>query len=169
MYQAYRSRGIDVQARSLVRIFGEYTDMMTLISAEPKLATEFKAEEGSEGANKFWHRYLSKGKSRKRVETLDRDLGIFEFTKEFVEYERQEETMRSSTIHPSYMGAAMTSASGMSYGRGGFGVVGAVDSLSIRTLSYVFHKCLTLILRCDKSLRQSVENNSAGGDTIVDP
>jgi hypothetical protein len=42
--------GFDVQARSLVRIFSEYTDIMTLISAEPNLASESTAGEGSEDA-----------------------------------------------------------------------------------------------------------------------
>ncbi|MGA2638096.1 MAG: hypothetical protein ABSF11_10360 [Methylocella sp.] len=140
--------GFDVQARALCRILGEHIDLATVLINDPLLCAEFKAAEEQEQANRFWHKNLSKGKLKKRlydsVVTVDGELQ--QLLNEIREYEKQEELMQSSALHPSYTGIAMPAFSGASYGLAPMGIFGVVDSLSVRPLAYAFHKCSFLIL-----------------------
>jgi len=153
--------GFDVQARTLCRTLGKYADLTVLLFLEPSLCTEYKKAEGPEQANIFWHKYISKGKLKRRIfDNITTGRHEFkDFVDIFMNYERKEELMMGSALHPSYMGAAMTAAGGVSYGKGGSGIFGGgVDPLSLRTLHYIFYKCTFIIVFCRDDIQGSVKN-----------
>jgi hypothetical protein len=163
------SLGFDVQARVLSRVFGKYTDLLTLITLDPTLSTEFKKTEGAEDSNVFWHKHLSRGKVKTALKILARSQEEFsKFDVEIRSYQREEETMMSSALHPSFIAAIM-----YSYGLHGLRMFGSVDYSSIRTMQYLRHRCMMSVMftsrvieviratETDRSIIESLESRAA--------
>src|SRR5690349_2060958 len=56
--------GFDVSAKQITRSIGEYIDTFILSSFDESVVSDFLGTDNPEAANKFWHKYLSKGKSK---------------------------------------------------------------------------------------------------------
>lgn len=69
-------RGLDVDARMLLRNIYELSLLRCRILLYPDLREEYVASESSRSANEFWHKHIKGGRLRASVERKARELGI---------------------------------------------------------------------------------------------
>lgn len=146
--------GYDVNAKQTARLMSEYVDVLILLLHRPDLYGEFHGAQDPSEANKFWHRYISKGKLRRQIRSLTNKKFMFS-EKEIAQAERweaEEMLILSAASHPSLIAAFMTVAHGGAHRKAGSGLFGNVDAGSIRTVSYCIHRLSELLLFADTDL-----------------
>jgi hypothetical protein len=65
--RALMLQGFEVQARILARSAIEAVELMLLVPHDPEMELVFYEANDFEKCNRFWHRYISKGRLRARV------------------------------------------------------------------------------------------------------
>lgn len=140
--------GYDVNAKTLARLLGEYIDTLILLLNRPELCPEFHRSQEPEDANKFWHKYLSKGKARREVRSIFKSITQLDEdqTSEIDDWRADEFTVLSAASHPSMIAAFFNVAHGGRYGKAGTGIFGNVDTTSVRTLRFCVFELGFLIL-----------------------
>ena len=139
-------KGLDVGARAICRITSEYIDTLALL-LEKDLAQVFCESQEPEAANKFWHTHLSKGKLSDINDNFYRKLNLSsDQIKEDKKWHREETSVLSSTIHPSFMAAYIASSSGSWEQKNVLGAyLGGFDYSQFRTIRYILIKILVFI------------------------
>lgn len=139
--------GFDIPAKMLVRQIEEQCALLIWIMDDEELCAEFHRDHDPENSNKFWHRHISKGKIDKKItEKLTRENPkAAEAFSEIAEWFKTERVVLSAASHPSFLASAMTVAAGVSSARGGAGIFGFADAVSVRTLRILFFQLFTLI------------------------
>lgn len=69
-------RGLDVDARMLLRNLYELSLLRCRLLLEPELRPEYAGANSPKAANEFWHRYIKGGRLRNFVEARVKELGI---------------------------------------------------------------------------------------------
>jgi hypothetical protein len=163
--------GFDVQARILARSLSEYIDLVILLLLYPPLADEFHAACEPEEANKFWHKHISKGKLKARLVDLcdAENEALFDYILDMQAYQKEEEEMMYSALHPSFLTSAMMTGMGMSHGMGGTSMYGIVDSASVRTLSFIFYRLTQFVIICNNQLASLFEPQNRGDCDLIEP
>jgi hypothetical protein len=135
--------GHDVSAKILARSLAEYSDVMALLIVRPDLRAEFQKEEEPE---KFWQRHVQRGKARRAIfAALSLQERADTWRTEYEAFRREEGKFLSTSVHPSYVGAAMTLLAANDEKLGWPGFLGRVTDASVRTLIYAM-QCLSLIV-----------------------
>jgi len=128
--------GFDIDAKAITRLLLEYVDLFHLLFEKPELCVEFHQAQSLTEANKFWHKYVSKGKLRSHVDAAMKKAfeGADQDFEQFRAWRQQELQVLSGVSHASFMGAYLSAANGGYYRREGSGAFGNIDLISIRTL-----------------------------------
>jgi hypothetical protein len=135
--------GHDVSAKILVRSLAEYSDVMALLIVRPDLRAEFQKEEEPE---KFWQRHVQRGKARRAIfSALSLQGSADTWRMEYEAFRREEGKFLSTSVHPSYVSAAMNLLAANDEKLAWPGFLGRVTDASVRTLIYAM-QCLSLIV-----------------------
>ena len=136
--------GQDVPAKILARSLAEYSDVMALLIARPDLRAEFQTEESPE---KFWQNHVRGGKARRAaLATMPLKGRAATWAAQYESFRKDEGKFLSSSVHPSYVSAAMTLlAAGDEEEVYWPGYLGRVTDASVRTLAYAM-LCLSVIV-----------------------
>jgi hypothetical protein len=135
--------GHDVSAKILARSLAEYSDVMALLILQPDLRTEFQKEEDPV---KFWKRHVQRGKARKAISAAMPLKGrVLAWWTDYEAFRREEGRFLSTSVHPSYVSAAMTVLAVGDEKVAWPGFLGHVTDASVRTLTYAM-QCLSLIV-----------------------
>ncbi len=132
--------GLDVQAKKILRSFKEYCDVVVLFCFRPEFIPEFNETEDISSSNKFWHKHISKGKLRKLLQK--EKFKDIEAANAHALYEKEEEDILSSSIHPSLAACIAACMPGLADENrleeyfSPFEAMGLRSLLSIRTLEY---------------------------------
>ncbi len=132
--------GLDSSAKIILRTLTEILNVCMAIINDPLLASEFCSVQDFKKAKEFWHRELSPKKQRELLESIELSfLGLGESdTNDLREWRKEESTVSSQFVHPTYLGAAICasppSIEGHLYQKSG--ILGTPSCFSIRTLSY---------------------------------
>jgi hypothetical protein len=135
--------GHDVSAKILARSLAEYSDVMALLILQPDLRTEFQNEDEPE---EFWRDHIRGGKVRKLIlATLTSAGRDTSWWAEYQTYRNETETFLSTSVHPSYVSAAMTMLA-VDYEKEAWpGFLGRTTDASVRTFRSAMH-CLGFIV-----------------------
>ncbi|WP_206734259.1 hypothetical protein [Bradyrhizobium zhanjiangense] len=135
--------GHDVAAKILARSLAEYSDVLALLIVRPDLRAEFQEEEEPE---KFWRSHVQRGKARKAIfSALPLKEHAQTWWAEYETFRREEGRFLSSSVHPSYVSAAMIMLAVDHEKEPWPGFLGRVSDASVRTLIYAM-QCLSLIV-----------------------
>jgi hypothetical protein len=135
--------GHDVSAKILARSLAEYSDVLALLIIRPDLRTEFQKEEAPEH---FWRKHVQRGKARELIlAALPPEAQALPSWTQYQAFRRAEGKFLSTSVHPSYVSAAMTMLA-VDHDRVAWpGFLGRVTDASVRTLIYAM-QCLSLIV-----------------------
>ncbi|MCK1421518.1 MULTISPECIES: hypothetical protein [unclassified Bradyrhizobium] len=135
--------GHDVSAKILARSLAEYSDVMALLIVRPDLRTEFQNEEAPE---QFWQKHVQRGKARRSVlAALPLEGRALDWSTQYEAFRREEGKFLSTSVHPSYVSAAMTVLAVDDEKVAWPGFLGRVTDASVRTLVYAM-QCLSLVV-----------------------
>ena len=135
--------GHDVSAKILARSLAEYSDVMALLIIRPELRAEFQNEEAPD---EFWKKHVQRGKARKLIlATLPLEAQALPWWTQYETFRREEGNFLSTSVHPSYVSAAMTMLAVDDDRVAWPGFLGRVTDASVRTLIYAM-QCLSLIV-----------------------
>ena len=136
--------GHDVSAKILARSLAEYSDVMALLILRPDLRTEFQKEEDPE---KVWRNHVGWGKARSSIFAALPPLeGLAaKWWEEYESFRNEEGKFLSTSVHPSYVSAAMTMLAVDHREEAWPGFLGRVTDASVRTLVYAM-ECLSLLV-----------------------
>jgi len=140
-------RGLDVATKSLVRVWLEYMDLLSLLMRED-VVDEFNIAETPEDANRFWHKYISRSKLQKSGhEFMARKLGYTPAQiDELRDWENEELAVLGASIHPSRIAAFMACAAIPVFdGNALGGFIGGLHDSQFRTTRLIFLKTLTFV------------------------
>lgn len=163
--------GFDCQARILARAISEHVDILIFLFLDPERCNEYFMTQELEDCNKFWHKYVSKGKIKKAINKLiiESYPKLEPVIAELQQYQKEEEAAWSASIHPSYIACAMACGAGVSHGASGtVSVFGIADTSSVRTLSFVFYRLAELIAVGGGQLIYCIGNTDLHQDDHVD-
>lgn len=96
-------KGYDIQARALTRSYLEHVDVLICCIHDKKLTSEFVSAVEPEEANRFWHKYVSKNKMKRRVADLVTHLARLPRSELIDELRSGAEIAGSTILHPSMM------------------------------------------------------------------
>jgi hypothetical protein len=140
--------GFDIPAKMLVRQIEEHCSMLILLMDDAELCAEFHNHHEPEASNQFWHKHISKGKLERKIEEklVGYSPDLLAAFSELTDWMKEERLVLSAASHPSYLASAMSVAAGVSSGRGGAGMFGFADAVSVRTLRVLFYHLFKLLL-----------------------
>jgi hypothetical protein len=141
--------GFDANAKHSARLLAEYVDVFNFLQLNPVLIDDFHAGHVSPAeTNRFWHKYISKGKLRSRVRNgIDKafpEMGAY--LSEMEDWRTEELKVISAFAHPSFIAAYTSATVGGTYNRAGSGVLGRPDLHSVRTLRFVFYSLAEFLM-----------------------
>lgn len=103
------SAGFDVAAKTVLRSTSEYFEAALLIVEKPDLAPEFIDAQDNARSNIFWHRYLSKAKTRSLIEERwARTLASEDGGKQMSDWRNSYMDILGMSAHASFSGGAFS-------------------------------------------------------------
>jgi len=140
--------GQDISAKMILRGMREYLDIFATIILDPSLANEFFDTQTPSQANEFWHKNMSKDKIKKRLfDTNSENQRI----KEYLYWEKEEASLLSDSIHPSYIACIMAAVGPEEDSKAHSeevrfpGFIGRANTSSIRTIKFAILSCFILV------------------------
>ncbi len=131
--------GFDIQAKNLLRSLREKLDCLIAVQLNRRFAVEFVAAEGSDNANRFWHKRIARGKLKKfiseRISKLSRKKVLL--GDEWFERRESFERWVGEAVHPSHttgLLSAFPDFGRTDVGSDDFGCFGAPSDSSISTI-----------------------------------
>ena len=102
-------RGLDVQAKQILRCLIEYIELAMLISAQKHIAVAFLGCQDFEQMNEFWHTHFGKAKARKFKASRQLAETISESAAEgFRKWHSYVSKVLSAAVHPSIAAATLS-------------------------------------------------------------
>lgn len=137
--------GFDVQAKQLVRSLVEHLDLAVLLSLAPEFIGPFFSSDTPETSNHFWHSRLARGKGRKLIKER---IGLADdLESEIKQWQKEEESILSMTIHPSIVACQMSLLQpGCDESTPWLPFLGAKTDSSQRTLCYAMFSSFYFLL-----------------------
>jgi hypothetical protein len=142
------THGLDLPAKQILRSVSEHLEVLMLISLQPDISGEFIGNLEIEDGNKFWHKYISKNKSRNVFYSQISGFLPAHVVREWREWEIQEDSILSIAVHPTYVSSSMAILGGINDGQDltwPF-YLGRINSHSVRTLRYSVFRMSNIIL-----------------------
>ncbi len=101
--------GLDTTARATARILDEHLCVCIAFLHDRKLAEQFKLCEDDGDAANFWYKYLNTKALKKHLNAVERSIGLEPIASHDMRVWREKEINSfSQAVHPSYLGAALT-------------------------------------------------------------
>jgi hypothetical protein len=131
--------GLDSAARTILRSLDEHLNICIVTLAKKELRKGFFEPESPDEAKVFWHKQLTSKKIASHLDEIEKSIGFDDETRtEFSEFRKQEKSINSLAVHPSYVTSALTAMPNCLDESDTHkpGILGCASEFSIRTLDY---------------------------------
>ena len=158
------SESLCEQAKQITRSMSEGIDVLSRVTVDKAFCTAYLDCHDSDQQNRFWHKYVARGKTRDFVYSLVRSALGRELVN--LEYRSAEEKILSAASHPSYysgFSSLFPHHNPIEEGE----LIGRVRAQSKRTLAYVNYRCAEYAI-FDGHISRATENMCNASPQIVE-